>query len=136
GAHLVLKYDQPTSWSLKYNALYDRILGMGLIPASVLAQEASWYRASANAIGVPLDPRHAYTKTDWEVWTAASIDDAAVRGKLIDAVYTFATTSTARVPFSDWYDTVTGQQVGFQARPVAGGMFALLAKQGKPIVSP
>jgi hypothetical protein len=27
---------------------------------------------------------------------------------------------------TDWYDTVANRQVGFQARPVVGGFFALL----------
>jgi len=31
------------------------------------------------------------------------------------------------VPFSDLYDTISDDQVAFQARPVQGGMFALLA---------
>lgn len=133
--HLLLKYDQDGSWSLKYNAFYDRALGMNLIPSAVMTEESAWYKTSANAVGVPLDPRHTYTKSDWELWTAASIDDKDVRQLLIDSVYKFATTSNARVPFSDWYDTVSGQQQGFQARPVQGGMFTLVAL-GKSIVQP
>jgi hypothetical protein len=135
GAHTLLEYDLPGTWSLKYNALYDRLLGLNLVPPALLATEATWYGMQANQVGVPLDPRHTYTKTDWELWTAASIDDTAVRARLVDAVYQFATTSTARVPFSDWYDTVSGQQVGFMARPVVGGMFSLLAREAQPIVA-
>ncbi|HEY2515172.1 MAG TPA: DUF4965 domain-containing protein [Polyangiaceae bacterium] len=133
-AHTLLEYDQSGTWSLKYNALYDRILGLGLVPASVIQQETAWYASKANPVGVPLDPRHTYTKTDWQLWTAGAIDDQAMRTTFINAVYAFATTSTARVPFSDFYDTVSGQQVGFMARPVAGGMFSLLARQGASIV--
>ena len=44
----------------------------------------------------------------------------------MDSVYEFANTSNFRGAFTDWYDTVTGQQVGFVARPVIGGVFAIL----------
>jgi Domain of unknown function (DUF4965)/Domain of unknown function (DUF1793) len=144
--HLLLVYDEgqdagfsmpvQSTWSLKYNALYDRILGLNLIPASVLAEEASWYASQAQSAGVDLDPRNPYTKSDWELWTAASIDDTAVRKTFVDGVYLYATTSTSRVPFGDLYYTATGQWDAFQARPVQGGMFSLLARQGTSIVSP
>jgi hypothetical protein len=42
-------------------------------------------------------------------------------------VYTYASTTPSRVPFSDLYDTISSQQTAFQARPVQGGIFALLA---------
>ena len=127
GTNLKLAYDQPATWSLKYNAYADLLLGLNLVPAAVTAQEARWYLAHRNQFGVPLDLRHSYTKTDWEMWAAAwQHDNAPIRDALISDVYGFANTSTSRVPFSDWYDTISGRQVGFQARPVIGGVFALL----------
>lgn len=125
--HLKLAYDQPGTWSLKYNGYCDTLLGLGLVPRSVAAEEAAWYLSQANPYGVPLDIRHAYTKADWELWAAAWLHDQPVRDALIDAVYAFVHTSPSRVPFTDWYDTVTDRQVGFRARPVVGGVFALLS---------
>jgi hypothetical protein len=127
GTHLRLAYDQPGTWSLKYNGYPDTLLGLHLVPDPVATEEADWYLAHRNQFGVPLDLRHSYTKTDWELWTAAwQHGDPAIRDALIDDVYLFANTSPSRVPFTDWYDTVSGRQVGFQARPVIGGVFALL----------
>jgi hypothetical protein len=125
--HLKLAYDQPGTWSLKYNGYPDALLGLSLVPASVAKEEADWYLTQANQFGVPLDPRHSFTKGDWEMWTAAWLRDHPVSGYLISALYDFATSTPSRVPFTDWYDTVTGSQSGFQARPAIGGIFALLS---------
>jgi len=127
GRHLKLAYDQDGTWSLKYNGYADAVLGLGLVPKSVAQKEADWYVSRAATDGVPLDIRHGYTKADWEMWTAAWLKDhEEIRELLIAGLYTFANTTGQRVPMSDWYDTVTDRQSGFQARPVVGGFFALL----------
>lgn len=66
---------------------------------------------------------------DWEMWTAAAFGDVnpELRSKLVEALGLFLRISQSRVPFSDWYVTATANQSGFQARPVVGGHFALLA---------
>jgi hypothetical protein len=148
GEHLLLEYDVMGQWSLKYNALYDRILGLNLIPAAVMQEETSWYASQAQPFGIILDPRNSYTKTDWTLWAAGAVDDPSLQKTLVDSVYAFATTSSARVPFGDWYCVqngpnasdnsmcVAGAWKGFQARPVQGGMFSLLARYAKSIVTP
>ncbi len=118
--------DPDNAWSLKYNAFPDRVLGLNLIPKSILQEEAKFYLTKLGPFGVPLDIRHSYTKADWELWTAASTDDAALRQGFVDGIYNFADTSPSRVPFSDWYDTVSVLYQGFRARPVIGGVFAIL----------
>ena len=125
---LKLAYDRPGTWSLKYNGFADTLLGLNLIPAAVTAEEGNWYLQHRNQFGTPLDLRHSYTKADWALWTAAwQHDHPAARDAFIDDVYDFVTTSASRVPFTDLYDTISARQSGFQARPVVGGMFALLA---------
>ena len=127
GDHLKLAYDQNGTWSLKYNGYADKLLRLNLIPAKVAAQEARWYLSRANTYGVPLDLRHTYTKSDWEMWTAAWLaDQPKITSLLIESLYQFANTTASRVPFTDWYDTVLARQVGFLARPTVGGHFALL----------
>ena len=118
--------DPDNAWSLKYNAFPDRVLGLNLIPKSVLDQEAKFYKTKLGPFGIPLDIRHTYTKTDWELWTAASTDDAALRQGFVDGIFHFADTSRFRGAFTDWYDTASGQQQGFVARPAIGGVFAIL----------
>jgi hypothetical protein len=115
------------TWGTTYNAYADRLLGTGLVPVTVAAEQASWYHGVSNVFGVPLQVPHSYAKSDWEMFTAAWLSDYPVRQELIDRVYAYAHTTPSRVPFSDLYDTITGNQVGFQARPVQGGIFALLA---------
>ncbi len=130
GDHLMLAYDQPDTWSLKYNAFPDKALGLNLIPKSVLMMEAKWYLAHNDTYGIPLDNRHSYTKSDWEMFTAASTPDMALKQTIVNDEYRFVNFTPQRVAFTDWYDCLTGHQVGFVARPVIGGIFALLASNG------
>ncbi|MFC0541802.1 glutaminase family protein [Kutzneria chonburiensis] len=130
---LKLAYDRPGTWSLKYNGFADALLGLNLIPAAVTAEEGNWYLKHRNQFGTPLDLRHSYTKADWALWTAAwQHDHPPVRDAFVDDVFDFVTSSGSRVPFTDLYDTISARQAGFQARPVVGGIFSLLALQRKP----
>ncbi len=119
------------TWGTTYNGFADRLLGTGLIPASVLAEQAAWYPQVSNLFGLPLQVPHSYAKSDWELFTAAWLSSYPVKQQLIEQVYTYANTTPSRVPFSDLYDTISGGQAGFQARPVQGGIFALLALRNR-----
>jgi hypothetical protein len=123
GDRFRLAFDRPGTWSQKYNLVWDRILGLGLFPDTVLRQEIDYYRKIQNRYGVPLDNREKYTKLDWIVWTASLTRDRGDFEALVDPVFRWLNETPDRVPMSDWYDTVTGRQVGFQARPVVGGVF-------------
>ena len=135
GNHLTLAYAQDPTWSLKYNAFADRVLGLDLIPPSITHEEGLFYAARANPYGIPLDNRNTYTKTDWEFWTAAATDNPDVRRLIIDDVFRFVNESPSRVAFSDWYDTVTGKRIGFMARPVIGGVFSLLVLKPRHVAA-
>jgi len=152
GKHLMLTYTEtnqqgttgPTdgtgTWSLKYNAYPDKVLGTNLVPDSVLQEEATWYETQKEAYGIPLDSRHTagstsgvYTKADWELWTAAATNDPQLRADIIHLLYKFVNETSTRVPFTDLYDTQAGTQYAvpyspaghFQARAVIGALFAL-----------
>ena len=130
-AHLDLTYSGSGggdgTWGTTYNGFADRLLGTGLIPKSVLDEQAAWYEKVSNLLGLPLQVPHSYAKSDWEMFTAAWLSQYPIKRQLIEQVYTYANTTPSRVPFSDLYDTISGNQTGFQARPVQGGIFALLA---------
>jgi glutaminase A-like protein/uncharacterized protein DUF5127/uncharacterized protein DUF4964 len=129
-AHLDLTYSGDGggdgTWGTTYNGFADALLGTGLIPESVQAEQAAWYESASNLFGLPLQVPHSYAKSDWELFTAAWLSRYPVKQQLIEQVYTYANTTPSRVPFSDLYDTISGNQAGFQARPVQGGIFALL----------
>ncbi|EIW76463.1 DUF1793-domain-containing protein [Coniophora puteana RWD-64-598 SS2] len=125
--HLELNYGAANTWGLSYNLYADKLLGTDVFPQSTFQMQTAWYNTVRNQYGVPLDTRHTYTKSDWQIWTAALVTDTTVRNNLIDSVYAYIADGKNNMPFSDWYDTESGASSGFRARPVVGGHLAILA---------
>ncbi len=123
GDHYKLAFDQPGSWSQKYNLVWDRVLSQHLFSPEIVDQELAFYLKHQNAFGLPLDNRKTYTKLDWIVWTATLSTKQSDFVALTDPLYKFMTESPTRVPLSDWFETTDGKQVGFQARSVVGGVY-------------
>jgi hypothetical protein len=51
-------------------------------------------------------------------------DNAPERTSILQMLYNYANETPSRVPLSDWFDTLSGAQVGFTARTVVGGLYA------------
>jgi hypothetical protein len=123
GDHFRLAFNRPDSWSQKYNLVWDRILGLNLFPAEVAQKEMSFYKKIQNQYGLPLDNRETYTKLDWITWTASLTQNRADFEAMVNPVVAFLNATPDRSPMTDWYQTKTARKVGFDARPVVGGVF-------------
>jgi hypothetical protein len=129
--HTTLTYGEPESWSLKYNMVWDRLFGSNLFSDAIQKGETAWYQRKLATYGIPLDNRKTYTKSDWEMWVAAWVDDPGLKEAIADRLADYVQESSTRIPFSDWYDTQSGEFISFIARSVQGGIFMpLLVEKG------
>ena len=97
-----------------------------MFPAEVAETELAWYRVRQERYGLPLDNRKSYTKLDWIIWAATLTGRDEDFQALLQPVARWLAETPSRVPLTDWYDTLDGRQVGFQARSVVGGVFIKL----------
>jgi len=123
GDHYKLAFNSPGTWSQKYNLVWDKIMGYDLFPPNIRDTEVTFYVGKLNSYGLPLDSRAGYTKLDWSLWTATLASKQSQFEAIVDPIYKWMNETQSRVPLTDWYDTTTGLQVGFQARSVVGGVF-------------
>ena len=124
-----LAFDKPGSWSLKYNLIWDLLLGYGLFGDAVYARETAHYAAKLERYGVPLDSRDSFTKSDWLVWAACLSDDRSYFSALIGSLWKFLDETPDRTPFCDWYGTTDAVERSFHHRSVVGGVFMKVLKE-------
>lgn len=123
GDHTRLAFDQPGTWSQKYNLVWDNVLGLNLFPVSLAESEIEYYLRKQNKYGLPLDSRQDYTKLDWIVWCASMAERQEDFKALISPVWKFLNESASRVAMSDWYCTAEADHIFFVARSVVGGVY-------------
>jgi len=125
-SHYTLSYRNDQSWTLLYNLYPDRLLGFNMFPTSVYQTQTKWYATQLDQYGIRLDSRSTDAKTDWQLWTAATVTDLALRTKMIGLIKTYVSSRINSRPLPDRYSSVNGQMGTFADRTVVGGHFALL----------
>ena len=132
-----LAFDKPGTFSMKYNIVWDKLFGTEIMPRNVIESEVASYSRHTDPYGLPLDNRQPYTKSDWLIWTATLTSDRDTFEKMVDPLWNAYNYMQSRVPMTDWYYTVTGQNKvyysgsemidkSFRNRTVVGGHFIKL----------
>ena len=118
-----LAFDRPDTFSMKYNAVWDKVFGTGIFPPEVMQSELFSNFRHFNPYGMPLDNRSDYTKADWIVWTATMLEDDDDFERYVEPLWKAYHHTTSRVPMTDWYFTTTAIHQHFVHRSVIGGLF-------------
>ncbi len=121
-----LAYDREGTFSLKYNAVWDKIWGTELLPEKFYKNEIERYKKEALPYGIPLDSREKYTKSDWMIWAACLADSKEDFEFIADLLWGAYNTMRTRVAMTDWFYADTSEMVSFKHRTVQGGLFIKL----------
>lgn len=116
-----LAYDKPDTFSLKYNAVWDKIWGTQVFSDDFYSGEIKRYKSEALPYGVPLDSREKYTKSDWLSWVACF--DKSEFENIIGLLWSAYNTTRDHVPMTDWYYADTAQYRIFKHRSAIAALF-------------
>ena len=121
-----LAFDQPDTFSLKYNSVWDKLWGTKLFPQEFYEGEIARYKKEMLPYGVPLDSRKNYTKSDWLLWVASIADNQGDFDLLVDSLWNSYNQTADRAPMTDWYYCDSAKISMFRHRTVIGGLFMKL----------
>ncbi|KAI7965853.1 hypothetical protein MJO29_001601 [Puccinia striiformis f. sp. tritici] len=137
GNHTKLAYQLKDSWGTLYNLFGDRLLNLKLIPERIYRIQDDFYPHVANQYGVPLDSRHTWAKTDWQMFAAGAALTIQTRDLFLNKLVNYLKANKVNAGFPDLYETETAEfpgrsntstwRVEFINRPVSGGHFSILA---------
>lgn len=119
-------FDCQSSWSQKYNLVWDRLLGYDIFDEDIAKTEVAYYLTKQNKYGLPLDSRSTYTKSDWVVWSATMAESDEDFRAFIVPLHKFMNETVERIPMTDFYYTDRPVHRSFRARSVVGGYFIKL----------
>jgi hypothetical protein len=139
--HFTLTQYDDSSWGMEYNLFMDVLLDLNTFLTEAYTMEANYYPNVRSELGVALDGRVDWGKTDWMHFAAATamapgVQNEGTRDMFIDDVHAFLTNGQSYVPFSDnFFVETNGSDIAgtfnvYRARPVVGGHFALMALDG------
>lgn len=122
-----LSFDSPESFSLKYNAVWDKLFGTEIFSEDCFDKELeSYLSVRMDKYGTPLDNRKDYAKSDWILWCATMMKRDDDFEKMIAPLWDFYNESEARIPMTDLYHTRDASVEQFRNRTVQGGLFIKL----------
>jgi hypothetical protein len=118
------------TWSQKYNLVWDKPLGLHVFADSIFANEMKVYLANLHHCGVPLLSTETYTKSDWELWSAAMTGKKSDFMALAAAEWNYINESgriCCMIEDLHYTETCAPRPPGFPARGVVGGYFIKIA---------
>jgi len=121
--HTLLAYNLPDSYSILYNIFPALLFNLRAIPKSLFTMQSDFYPTVAQKYGVPLENRRLWTKSDWEMWAAAT-SRPETRALFVNSLAKWINETSTDKALSDHFMT-TGDggytDYPFVARPVVGG---------------
>lgn len=129
GNYLNLEQGLTGTWSSLYNAYYELVIGVSLVPDEVAANQAAFYLNQLTTYGMPLETQAGdLNKTAWLFYLPAWLNSYPVAEELMGRNVAYINDTTTLVPYGDRYHTSTAIEVnGIEAHPTLGAVFALLA---------
>jgi hypothetical protein len=137
GNYLNLEQGATGTWSCLYNAYYQAVIGLSLVPEQVAAEEATFYLSQLTTYGMPLQTNaNSLNKAAWLFYLPSWLSSYPIAAELMTRNVAYINDTSSLVPYGDRYNTSTGVEVtGIEAHPTLGAVFAILAADASPLNS-